>query len=160
MTYFLSALYEINRLFASIPLGRLVLTINWMHPQWSNLFVYDRLWLILDPIKLHSCALACAYVWISIFFIRNDFFSSVILINNIELFCCWADLEKSHHQRVSELQRLRSMYILLSYKCFYSSCFCNEVFSLVYWLGVGDESEACCVWPYYTHLPTFINKFG
>lgn len=26
---------------------------------------------------------------------------------------CIADLEKSHHQRVSELQRLRSMYVVL-----------------------------------------------
>ena len=28
-------------------------------------------------------------------------------------FCGSADLEKSHHQRVSELRRLRSMYVLL-----------------------------------------------
>lgn len=36
------------------------------------------------------------------------------------LFCIVADLEKSHHQRVSELQRLRSMYVPLLYKC--SAC--------------------------------------
>lgn len=55
-----------------------------------------------------------------------------------------ADLEKSHHQRVSELQRLRSMYVFIFTTCYiyiFNLDFLLFLVQLIDYLNVSDSQR-------------------